>query len=224
MKERFSSYISSSRMSDDDYAGVLVHLGGGVRLVVNPAGTRYALQWSRVEDGLTIWAGISYASLGALFAKQAHKFDRLADACEGLPDNPALAAPDLQAARQSVLDAFQATDWRRDDYPLVLCEDGSLRLVIASDGSEYRLQWLSIADLYSDTPRNNWRTVKVSSIAPPLASFIRSKVYDIEAGPFRRDKDPDRIAPDLQKVISSLPFRASDYQMPDRLERPVTVW
>ena len=217
-------YSSSSRMSDDDYAGVLVHLGGGVRLSVNPAGNRYALQRSALVEGVTVWAGTSYARLSTLISKQGGTVDGLAVACDGLPDDPALAAPDLQAARQSVLDAFQATDWRRDDYPLVLCVDGSLRLVIASDGSEYRLQWLSIAEQYSDTPRNNWRTVKVSSIAPPLIGCVRNEVYDIQDGPFSRDKDPDLIAPDLQKVISSLPFRASDYQMPDRLERPATVW
>jgi len=211
-------------MSDDDYPGVLRLLSNDRRLVVNPAGTRYALQKLVQADGCSFWSGTSYARLSTLIAKQADKVEGLADACEGLPDDPALAAPDLQAARQSVLDAFVSTDWRRDDYSLVLFNSGSLRLVIAPDGSEYRLQWLGIADQYSKTDTNNWRTVKASETASPLVEFIQAEVYDIDVGPYSIDKDPSLVAPELQKFISSLPFRAADFIMPERLERPATIW
>ena len=217
------TYQASTRMSDDDYSGVLRLLSNDRRLVVNPAGTRYALQKLVRADGCSFWPGTSYARLSTLIAKQADKVEGLADACEGLPDDPALAAPDLQAARQSVLDAFVSTDWRRDDYSLVLFNSGSLRLIIAPDGSEYRLQWVCLADLYSKTDTNNWRTVKASATVPPVLRFLQSSVYDIEDDPFKPD-DLQPVAPELQKFLSGLPFRAADYNMPERLERPATVW
>lgn len=221
---RALTYQASTRMSDDNYSGVLRRLGDDRRLVVNPAGTRYALQELAQADGRSFWAGTSYASLSNLLGKWGYEVSGLADACGDLPDDPAFASPDLQAARQSVLDAFAATDWRRDDYALVLFNSGSLRLIIATDGSEYRLQWLRIADLYSETDTNNWRTVKTSETAPPLVRFLETEVYDIEEGPFGTSESLNPVAPELQNFILSLPFRATDFIMPERLERPSTVW
>ena len=217
------TYEAFARMSDHDYVGVLFVLGDDRRLAVNPAGTRYALQTLAQADGGSRWVGVSFASLSNLLGKWGDKVVGLVDACGELPDDPALAAPDLRAARQSVLDAFAATDWRRDDYSLVLFNSGSLRLIIAPDGSEYRLQWVCLADLYSKTDTNNWRTVKASATVPPVLRFLQSSVYDIEDDPFKPD-DLQPVAAELQKFLSGLPFRAADYNMPERLERPATVW
>lgn len=89
----------SCRMSDSDYPGVLRCFGGAWRLVVSPDGRRYRLQ-PLVGDGVA-WASpprLVASSLSALCAKGAALVDGLAEACEGLPDDPALALPDLVAA------------------------------------------------------------------------------------------------------------------------------
>lgn len=91
----------STRMSDADYPGTLRLLGDGWRVVVCPDGRRYRLQpLVRGADG-EAWASppsLSASSLPALLQK-------CAALVEGLPDDPALALPELVCQRQALLGA-----------------------------------------------------------------------------------------------------------------------
>lgn len=94
----------SVRMSDGDYPGVLRCFGSELRLVVSPDGGRYRLQ-PLAGDGVS-WASPgawAAARLSTLLAKCGSLVEGLAVACEGLPDNPALALPDLVAARVALV-------------------------------------------------------------------------------------------------------------------------
>lgn len=226
MTKDIGAYNSLSRMSDDDYSGALLLVGQGVRLVVNPAGTRYALQRSGVLDGQTVWAGTSYATLSKLVLNQAAECEGLAVACEGLPDAPADALPDLQKMRQDVLDGFTATDWRRDDYPRMIHQDGNLRLVVDPSGSVYRLQWVAPTDLVSGRALSKWQTIKSSAYSADLLDHILERVYSVD-DPFEAQFDPDRskghIASALQAALESAPPMARDGQWPNLPNRPEVV-
>lgn len=226
MTKHIGAYNSLSRMSDDDYAGALLSLGQGVRLVVNPAGTRYALQRSGVLDGQMVWAGASYATLSKLVLNQAAGCEGLAVACEGLPDAPCDALPELQQMRQDVLDGFAATDWRREDYPRMICQDGNLRLVVDPSGSVYRLQWVAPTDLGSGRAINNWATIKSSAYSADLLDHLLKRVYSVYDD-FDDQFDPDRskghIASALQATLESVPPMARDGQWPNLPNRPEAV-
>ena len=110
-----------ARMSDDDWPGKLLDLGPDTRLVVNAPGTRYALQKRLPADseGGFAWGGTSYAKLTSLLAKQAGLIDGLAQACADLPDDPALARPELVQAKANLRQVYDATDWRKPDYACI---------------------------------------------------------------------------------------------------------
>lgn len=94
----------SVRMSDGDYPGVLRCFGDEMRLAVTPDGRRYYLQ-PLAGDGVS-WASpgaLGASRLSMLLAKCAALVEGLAVACEGLPENPALALPDLVAARVALV-------------------------------------------------------------------------------------------------------------------------
>lgn len=94
----------SVRMSDGDYPGVLRCFSDEMRLVVSPDGRRYRLQ-PLAGDGVS-WASpaaMGAARLSTLVAKFAAVVDGLALACEGLPDDPTQALPDLVAARAALV-------------------------------------------------------------------------------------------------------------------------
>jgi len=225
--EKRHVYHSLARMSDDDYSGLLAFVGDGVRVVVNPAGTRYAVQ-SRAEfEGETVWVGSSYATLSAMIAKQGARFLGLADACDGLPERPTGLLPDLYDQHAEIVRRFAANDWRRDDYGRVIVRDGNLRLVVCTAGRFYRLQWICYADQQSDAPCNNWLSVKISSHIGAIKSHFYSRVGD--------PTDPDfynpaaqtgiaHVAPRLQAAFETLPYLASDGQWPELPVRPDTVW
>ena len=96
----------STRMSDSDYPGTLRLLGDGCRVVVCPDGRRYWLQpLVRGADG-EAWASppsLSASSLPALLQKCAALVEGLPEVCEGLPDDPALALPELVLQRKALL-------------------------------------------------------------------------------------------------------------------------
>lgn len=99
----------SVRMSDADYPGVIRSFGNGWRLVVSTDGRRYRLQPFAAEQG--IWfcpPRLVAASLAELCAKGASEVEGLAQACEGLPDDPALAVPGLADRRAAQLAALAA--------------------------------------------------------------------------------------------------------------------
>lgn len=94
----------SVRMSDSDYPGVLRCFGGALRLVVSPDGRRYRLQ-PLADDGVSwgspgAWGA---ARLSTLLRNCAAVVEGLALACEGLPDLPLYAVPDLVASRAALL-------------------------------------------------------------------------------------------------------------------------
>lgn len=91
-------------MSDGDYPGVLRCFGSELRLVVSPDGRRYRLQ--PLAGDRVSWASpgaLGAARLLTLLAKFAAQVDGLALACEGLPDDPTQALPDLVAARAALV-------------------------------------------------------------------------------------------------------------------------
>ena len=213
-------------MTDDDYSGVVRRIGSTVRVAVNPAGTRYAFQ-SRFEDkGETVWIGQSYAKLSTLVAKQAASCDGLALACEGLPDSPAAARPDLQEQRADILDAFAANDWRRSDYERVICTDGNLRLCVDPTGAEYRLQWISYDQYNAIQPCNDWKSIRISTDIAAIKSHFLLYVGDPTNPDFYDPQadysDKSKVAPLLQAAFETVPFRAEDGQWPDLPERPET--
>lgn len=96
----------ATRMSDSDYPGTLRLAGEGWRVVVSPDGRRYRLQpLVRVPHG-EVWVSppsLVGATLSALLEKCAGVVEGLAEFCEGLPDDPALACPELVGQRQALL-------------------------------------------------------------------------------------------------------------------------
>lgn len=226
MNDTAPTYNSRSRMSDDDYSGVVRRIGSTVRVVVNPAGTRYAFHRRFEEEGEVVWIGSSYAKLSTLLAKQAASCDGLALACEGLPDSPAAALPDLRKQHADIVAAFAANDWRRDDYARVVCSDGNLRLCVDPTGTEYRLQWISIPDRQAARPTDNWKSIKISPDIEAIKSHFRLYVGDASNPDFYDPQseysDKSKVAPLLQAAFASVPVRAEDGLWPDLPERPET--
>lgn len=104
MSDTGEALARSVRMSDSDYPGVLRCFGDAWRLSVSPDGRRYRLQ--PLAGGSMGWASppnLVASSLSALCAKGAALVDGLAEACEGLPEDPALALSDLVAARAALM-------------------------------------------------------------------------------------------------------------------------
>ena len=104
-------YDRATRMGDSDYPGALRPVGEGWRVSVSPDGRRYRLQPLLIGPDGDVW-GTSPAwvgmTLAALLARCSAVVPGLAQACEGLPDDPSLACPDLTAQRQVLLAGFAA--------------------------------------------------------------------------------------------------------------------
>ena len=104
-------YDRATRMGDSDYPGALRPVGEGWRVSVSPDGRRYRLQPLLSGPDGDVW-GTSPAwvgmTLAALLARCSVVVPGLAQACEGLPDDPSLACPDLTAQRQVLLAGFAA--------------------------------------------------------------------------------------------------------------------
>ncbi len=103
MTARLRPLDRSTRMSDADYPGTLRLVGDAWRVVVSPDGRRYRLQpLVRGADG-DAWASppsLVGSSLSDLLRRSAASVEGLPEVCSGLPDDPALALPELVAAHQ----------------------------------------------------------------------------------------------------------------------------
>lgn len=91
-------------MSDSDYPGVLRQVSDGWRLVVSPDGRRYRLQALVQVAYRDEWASLVHLqgmTLAVLLQRAGDEVEGLASACEGLPENPALAAPEFVAKRKA---------------------------------------------------------------------------------------------------------------------------
>lgn len=207
--------LSSDRMSDPGWPGVLVRVGADRRVCVNAAGTRYAFQRSGASDFGERWGGASYATLAALLRVNAKSCAGLSEACSRLPDSPALAMPDLQAAQADLSARFDATDFRHGDYARVICQDGNMRLIVEPDGLCYRIQWIS-AGQYVSGACDEWHTQRMSSFASELLAWFDVRV-------FCRDYSEGLPAPELRQALCSVPENASDGVWSDLSERPPTV-
>ena len=229
MSEQVAKYSAHVRMSDADYAGVMAQVNETCRVVVNPAGTRYAVQIGSTLDGETVWAGQSYGTLSKLLEKQAPQVQGLANACMGLPELPDAALPDLQDQRRELLDGFKGTDWRRDDYARVVEQDGNMRLVVSPCGTQYRLQWVSVEafNTIETLLALSWSTIRTStSIAAIKRHFLEvvGSVHD-EWRYTASDEpvDKSQVAPALQAAFEQVPTLAEDGQWPALPARPETV-
>ncbi len=99
-------YDRASRMGDSDYPGALRPVGDGWRVSVSPDGRRYRLQPLLSGSDGDFWGSppaLVGLTLAALVSRGAGVVAGLAQACEGLPDDPALACLDLTAQRQVLL-------------------------------------------------------------------------------------------------------------------------
>jgi len=90
------------------YLGV-VREWGVHRLHVSQDGAYYRLQrgYPGAQVGIPEWQPVRWSSsdtLSRLLEKLAHRVEGLAEACEGLPEDPAQASPALMAARAAELD------------------------------------------------------------------------------------------------------------------------
>lgn len=107
----------ATRMGECDYPGALRPVGEGWRVAVSPDGRRYRLQPLISGPDGDVWGSppaLVGLTLAALVARGAAVVSGLAQACEGLPDDPALACPELTAQRQVLL-AGVAADREKAD-------------------------------------------------------------------------------------------------------------
>lgn len=117
MSPSVKPYDRATRMGDGDYPGALRLVAEGWRVSVAPDGRRYRLQPLISGPDGDVWAtpsGLVGLTLAALVARGAGVVAGLAQACEGLPDDPALAFPDLAAQRQALV-AVVAVDREKAD-------------------------------------------------------------------------------------------------------------
>lgn len=107
----------ATRMGDCDYPGALRSLGEGWRVAVSPDGRRYRLQPLISGPDGDCWGtppSLVGLTLAALVSRGAGVVSGLAQACEGLPDDPALACPELTAQRQLLLAGLAADREKAD--------------------------------------------------------------------------------------------------------------
>ena len=205
----------SARMSDDDWPGVLLYVSEGQRIAVNAKGNRYSLQASgAAPDGSRVWVGRSFARLSSLVAAAASP--EVAKAASGLPDDPAESRADLQAARSRLLAAFDATDWRRDEYPRAVWQHGNYRVIVTPCGSLYRGQWRHFVETDQGRQQvgpwlNRWAAKTKTELARLMA--WNSIGFDGADG---------LVAPDVfLKALDHLPENVTQGEWPDMPQRPV---
>lgn len=210
---------SAARMSDANYPGNLRQLGSDCRVVVNPAGTRYACQ-QRVQAGSrAVWVGKSFSTLSGLLSASDDALPGLGDACAGLPDDPAQAAPALTASRGELLELFAASDWRRDDYGRVIRRDANIRLAVSPCGAVYRVQWIYPGQYKAGLPCNDWLTQAKGPSASWLIEWSCERIY-CESDETR---DREALALRVANLFVDVPERACDGTWPWLPERPSSV-
>lgn len=206
MTPPLSAYV---RMSDADYPGVMRRLSSDWRLSVSMDGRRYRLQRVAADVAGRPWVSpphLSASSLSKLLRKGAALVDGLAQACEGLPDDPAQACPSLTASHNALLLAFQARDMRRADYARVVVRDLQLRLVVDPSGLTYCLQWVRNAD--RDFPNVRWRRIFGAAVLSDVRDYMLTNcVMPVGPGPWNLVRGVD-LLPRIDVFLSGLPERA----------------
>lgn len=204
-------------ISSQDYSGVVVLIGDDYRVAVGRKGNRYHLQKRARGAKNDLWLGNQYAaSASSLLRLYAHKVPGLSDAMAGLPENPALAAPETVALAAAQAAAFNANDWRLDAYARVVavCEDW--RLTVDADDSRYRVMFIH-RDLYlPDYGCDCWITAFAS---PDLSDVVRW----CEAGKGLTSdlwhSTPEKLVP----FFADLPPTSLSGLWPDLPSRPLPV-
>ena len=204
----------SARMGDADWPGVVCQLGSGWRLAVSSDGRRYVVQTLGQTDNGPMWfsaGGRQPATLPKLLAKFGPIVEGLAEACEGLPENPADALPIFAARLRAQQDHLAATYWARDSYAGEVARDGSLRLVVTPDRSAYRLQWIAKRDIGTGA---DWATVCTADRLSEVWRFVRERVGSINGQGRVRVLRGDDVEPRWRAMVEGLP------EFPDEVELP----
>lgn len=210
---------ATARQTDPDWPGVVVYLSEVERVALSSDASRFLLQRIAETDDGPRWMsprGPKTATLSAFVAHHGPKVPGLAESLDGVPERPEDAAPDFYARWSAMKDAFNATDWRRDDYARVICHDGNMRLVVDPEGVTYRVQWQPRDAYFSEGPFNSWHTQFIGPDTDKLRSLIHQRVYDTD----------DWDAPACQGIIRALdeaPRLARDGAWPILPERPKGV-
>jgi hypothetical protein len=216
MPEAIAPLSVSVRMSDADYPGVVAHLGPLWRLSVDMACKRYTLQTCVQTDEGARWVtagGRSPSTLPKLLAKFGAVVDGLADACNGLPQDPAQALPEFAASRRALVQAFTATDWARDDFAGEIDREGPWRVVVTPAGDLYQLQWCVAETVGTGLAR--WRVVCASPEPSELVAFARAGACP----PLRASTARKLVA----GLCARLPSRASVVRSAALPARPLTL-
>lgn len=214
MTDAIAPLPASARMSDPDWPGVVCDLGPGWRLSVSSDGRRYVVQMLGETDAGPRWfsaGGRQPATLGKLVAKFGLMVEGLAEACDGLPENPADALPVFAARLKAQQDHLAATDWARDSYAGEVARDGTLRLVVTPDRSAYRLQWIATRDIGTGA---DWQTVCTVDRLSEVWRFVHQRVGSI-IGPGRFGVlRGDDVEPRWRAFVAGLPELPGDVELP----------
>ena len=204
----------SARMSDADWPGVVCQLGPTGRLSVSSDGRRYVVQTLAQTDQGPLWlsaGGRQPATLRKLLAKFGGQVEGLAEACEGLPDDPAEGQPVFAARLQAQAEHLAATDWARDSYAGEVARDGSLRIVVTPDRSAYRLQWIAKRDIGTGA---DWVTLRTASTLSEVWAFVREHVGSV-IGPGRSGVlRGDAVEPRWRALVAGLPDSPAQAHVP----------
>jgi hypothetical protein len=209
--DSFEPLAASARVTDADFAGVVRVVSDVCRVSVNMACSKYLLQHPQTSPEGVVWVGPSFSSLGKLLAFKGAPA-ALFEACAGLPDLPALAAPVFARRRADLLAAFTESDWRRQDYAGVIVQDGNLRLVVTPCGGEYRLQWIYRGQFLAGDC-DCWRSICISADLRAIENHIRVRIFNTES----LFEQPCQL---LLLAMVDLPRFAADRSWPDLPSRP----
>ena len=145
-------------------------------------------------------------------ARQVRRTGRgLAEACEGLPDDPAEGQPVFAARLQAQAEHLAATDWARDSYAGEVARDGSLRIVVTPDRSAYRLQWIAKRDIGTGA---DWVTLRTASTLSEVWAFVREHVGSV-IGPGRSGVlRGDAVEPRWRALVAGLPDSPAQAHVP----------
>jgi hypothetical protein len=190
------SVTAADRVTASDFPGVLVRISADWRLAISMKCDKFLLQERCTSsDGETFWNGQGRGrrSLVQLVSDFGDKVDGLALACDGIADDPAQAFPAFVAARNDLLECFEANRVCRHDYARVILQDGNLRLAVDPSGQFYRLQWCYQDEMFAE--RDNgfkpyWKSVCISPSIHRVRHFVGGMVYNTD-GRFSQDSaDP----------------------------------
>lgn len=207
--------VTGFSIYDADWPGVIARLPGDWRLIRDRDGKRYHVQRRADAPEGEVWVAPAKhkAKTRAALLSMCPHIEGLAEACEGLPEDPAEALPAYQAALDDCSERFARNDWRREDYGRVIVRDGNLRLVVEPSGETYRLQWHSTK---IHGPCDHWRTIKIADRLSSIREKVEAEVFAIEG----EDVPP---CLDLVRAMDDLPEVAADGSWPKLPKRPATV-